>query len=75
MTVAELIVKLSRQNPNAEVVMSSDSEGNSFRKLTDITEGSVWQPSTQTPHVEFGDRPEHEVMDGGSKAVCLWPGY
>jgi hypothetical protein len=73
MTVAELIVKLSRLNPNAEVVVSSDPEGNHFRKLNDMTEGVMWQEGRVVSSVEFGDRPDHECLSGTTKAVCLWP--
>ena len=36
MTVKQLIIKLQKLNQDAEVIMSSDEEGNEFNPLTDI---------------------------------------
>lgn len=37
MTVAKLIKLLSKEDPKALVVLSSDSEGNSFSPATDVS--------------------------------------
>lgn len=73
MTVAELIRKLSKFNPKAEVILSSDSEGNHFRRVEDITEGLLWEEGHIVKTVEFSDRPEGDGIEGAQRAICLWP--
>ncbi len=65
MTVSKLIKLLSKADPKALVVLSSDSEGNSFSPLGDVSidlhyrDGEIVDPE--------------DVEDTDERAVLLWP--
>lgn len=75
MTVKELIIKLQEMDQDRIVVVSSDSEGNSFRRIADICIGNY-------SCCEFGldILTEEDIENGyteedcieGESAVCLW---
>jgi hypothetical protein len=75
MKVSELIKALSELDPDAEVVMSSDAEGNGFSPLSDVTEG--WYEADSTWSGEFGCCSDgcdnDQACTGEENAVALWP--
>ena len=67
MTVKQLIKKLQDLPQNALVVMSKDSEGNSFSPLS---EGSTeWY----VPDSSYSGDLVEEKEKGAKQAVVLWP--
>jgi hypothetical protein len=70
MKVSELISLLQTFPPDHIVVMSKDSEGNSYSPYADFSLG-VYTPDT-TWYGDFTTHPE-EVEDYKENAVCLWP--
>lgn len=79
MTVASLIKKLSKCDPRAEIIMSSDMEGNSYGQF-----GSVYNPKglryRRSPcETEWGLKGEIELTDDeddqfpGKPCVILYP--
>lgn len=77
-TVKQLVEKLQGYPEDAVVVLSSDSEGNSFHQLSDVSSGSFDQEDDQfglselTPDLKEEGYSEDDLVDGLS-AVCLWP--
>lgn len=75
MKVKELLAELTKINPELEVVMSKDAEGNNFSPCCETCFG-IYEPETtwygefdySDPIQEAGDRPGSPV-----NAVCLWP--
>lgn len=63
MKVKSLIKKLEKLNPNLEVVLASDAEGNSFGGLFELVESKVNRDSFEP--VEDGDK--------GVAGVILFP--
>ena len=75
MTVKELIEALGSHDPEALVVLSKESKGNDFHKLTPdgITLGTVEDPEKyylKVGGVE-GEEDDYDVYD--HKAVVLYP--
>jgi hypothetical protein len=75
MTVKELITKLQEMDQDRIVVASSDSEGNSFRKISDICTGNYRDREfgidvLTNEDIEQGYT-EEDCIEGES-AVCLW---
>ena len=66
MTVANLIKRLSKEDPKSLVVLSHDSEGNGFSELSDI--GAFLYRDG-----EIADPEERDGLEGGKPAVVLWP--
>jgi hypothetical protein len=68
MNVAKLMKILADKDPEAEVILSSDPEGNDFRRLEDVE---------TRKYKECADGidiwPPDEVRVDGSAAVVLWP--
>ena len=66
MKVKELIKRLKQENPESEIVLAADEEGNYFTPLS-VVECAIYDPE------------EHEVYDpdaqdiNGENAVILWP--
>lgn len=75
MTVKELIEQLGKLNQNALVVMSKDSEGNSYSPLSDA-EPRLYVAET-TWYGEIVDpenlEDDEEVPDDAVPCVTLWP--
>lgn len=78
MTVAELIDALHLLDPNRIVIMSSDSEGNSF-DVVRLVDPCAYDPEDReaglehlTPEVIALGYDEEDLCDG-VPAVCLWP--
>jgi hypothetical protein len=46
MKVSELIEKLSRMNPDSEVIMQKDSEGNGYSPLYCVDSNAVYVPDS-----------------------------
>lgn len=70
MKTKELIELLSELNPELEVVMSKDSEGNAFSPVDAYCLGQYFPESTWS-----GDFIGEDDMDDGKDidAVVLWP--
>jgi len=75
MKVKELIEILKSVNPELDVVMSKDAEGNSYSPLSDFSFG-VYEPESTWS----GDFDIYIDEDGTacyteeeSNAICLWP--
>lgn len=82
MTVKELIEELQKLNPTDLVVMSSDSEGNSYSPLSGLWEGSYVEESSYrgeawlrelTEEYKKHGYTEEDVRADGIKAVFLAP--
>ena len=82
MTVKELKELLEQCNDDDVVVVSSDEEGNSYRKLSTVSadlyacEGSYNVEiglRKLTPSLEEEGYSEEDVLEGGSPCVVLWP--
>lgn len=71
MKVSELINYLSEENPNAEVILSKDAEGNEYSPLDDLDPGFYIRESTWSG--EFITPSEREDDTKYEPAVCLWP--
>lgn len=74
MKVSELISHLQAiVDEDAEIVMSSDGEGNNFSPLDDISIGRYYPVSTWSG--DFSDNPEDYKEMGNSSqiAVAFWP--
>lgn len=80
MTVKDLIEKLSRLNPDFQVVLSRDEEGNRFSPLNKLTTGQ-YEPDTdykgefyESQLVRNNDEMgEIEIPQEQHNTVCLWP--
>lgn len=81
MKVKELIARLNELDPEDIVVMSKDSEGNSYSPLADIDScvyaaettwnGEIGLRELTDTHREQGYT-EDDLVEG-ENAVCLWP--
>lgn len=74
MKVKELIEILEKLNPDREVVLSSDEEGNRFNTLFDVGIGDWWDEENDF----IQDDPDYlaELIADDTPlvgAVCLWP--
>jgi len=67
---AKELIKLLEKNPDREVVMSKDSEGNGFSPLADVGE-QFYVPETTWS----GEVCSQDELDGreGKEAFVLWP--
>lgn len=85
MKIKELIEELKKYDPEAEVVLSADEEGNSFSPLEDIEGNRIFlkgwnelklEELTKT-YKDFGfdveDVYNPEKDPEGVKAIVLWP--
>ena len=66
MKVSELIKKLKQEDPDSEVVLASDEEGNSFAPLS-VVDCAIYDPEEQQVY----DPDEKDI--NGKVAVVLWP--
>lgn len=69
MTVKELMKFLKDQNPEMQVVLSSDGEGNNYGKLSKIEVGYYTADSQLPWQIEY----QSEPIEGSHKCVALWP--
>jgi hypothetical protein len=69
MTVEELIKQLKFLPQEATVIMSSDSEGNSYSEIEDSISNGTWNPETQ--ELETFPFTPNECFT--VKAVILYP--
>lgn len=84
MKVKDLIAELQKLNPEAEIILSSDSEGNSFHKLdtNGIGTGKIRPRELAMYNIEewYDDQhtDEESCLRPGERdlmlpIVCLWP--
>lgn len=82
MKVGELILRLSKINPNSEVILSKDSEGNSYSPLADMGENEYRADSTWDGEIGYKELTPELIDDGytdedlikdGVPAIVLWP--
>ena len=66
MTVKELILELSKHEPNRKVVMSSDELGSSHTTLT-------WVEDRLCDHIGGDPYSSHDSDDESIRVVVLWP--
>jgi hypothetical protein len=80
-TVKQLIKMLKKEDPNRLVVMASDSEGNSFTPLADISAGNYEETSEWSGEFGLSELTENDISRGysdldvidGQPALCLMP--
>ena len=73
MKVKELIKELSKINPELEVVMSSDGEGNSFSPLYDFYMGAYFPDSTWSGEFSYTDENDKYLSPEEINDICMWP--
>ncbi len=83
MKVRELIAQLQQCDPDMDVIMSEDEEGNGYSPLCEITEGmysadSTWSGERYATPEEIAARDDMTEEDDGApdgavRAVFLWP--
>ena len=76
MKVKELLVKLARMNPETEVLVACDAEGNRFSVLTDIDE-ALTPKAHEAPAwdctIRVAEELEPEELNDYRGVVILWP--
>ncbi len=81
MKVRELIELLEEEDPEAEVVLSRDSEGNDYSPVAEVDDGvyeaeTTWNGQFYSNPGEDMDAAQeadwHEVREN-PQALCLWP--
>jgi len=81
MKVKKLIELLQAEDPEREVIMSRDSEGNSYSPLDELSTCS-YRTLTGEMGLELSDLTsearsqgysEEDVPDDGVPTICLWP--
>lgn len=68
MTVKQLIERLEEEDPEAIIIMSKDSEGNSYRPIGNIAGNFLYEKA-------YLDIVSMDEADGkeGQKALVFWP--
>lgn len=74
MKVRELLQQLMGQDPEREVVMSSDSEGNSYSPLSSISTASYVPDSTWSGEVHLEELDDELRKQGYSEEDVRKPG-
>jgi len=77
-TVEQLIKRLLKMPPDAQVVLATDGEGNHFETLGRTTKGNYRERDIETDDPDDNDFHDDEWYGKGEKhlpinAVCLWP--
>lgn len=84
MTIKGLISMLQKEDPSRIVILSIDSEGNSFSPMGgDFTTGAYrgngatgdfgLEPGELTPALKRKGYSEDDVIGNGKKAILFWP--
>jgi len=83
MTIKELIKLLKKEDPNRLVIMSSDSEGNSFSPLSEVStcayrsdnswSGEVGLEGPLSDELISEGYSQEDIMQDGEPALCLHP--
>ena len=81
MKVKELIEILSKCNPDADVVLSRDEEGNGYSSLSGVSLEYNWDGEYNaeiglkelTPELIKAGYEEEDTMPDGLDCVVLWP--
>lgn len=78
MKIEKLIKRLQELDPETEVVMSKDAEGNEFSPLCDFSDGFYISDNSWSGHFisdveEWEEYYEQEFPKDAKKAICLWP--
>lgn len=80
MKIKELLEQLNNIDPETEIIMSSDDEGNSFRKLHEIQINMSYRNdgyevevghSVLTDEMKLEGYTEDDIFDG-EKCIILW---
>ena len=70
MKVKELVAELAKVDPNMDIILSSDEEGNSFYELRGVEEMFYSKKWNQANNVlDESD----DLMSDSIKVICLWP--
>ena len=70
MKIKDVLDVLSKENPDALVILSRDGEGNSFSPLADWSRQGY---SSSTPWSGVITGPEDESEGDEVECICLWP--
>lgn len=82
MKISELIAKLSQFPQDAEIIISSDSEGNSYSPLVDFDEGTIRPTDVGQYNIDSYYSNQHTdaqcCLKPGerqkfAKVICFWP--
>lgn len=82
MTVKQLIKLLQAEDPNRIVIMSSDSEGNSYSPLSSVATAAyradtTWSGEIGLEKLTAADKKagytDEDVLEGGKSALILKP--
>jgi hypothetical protein len=76
MKVQDLIENLKILNPEAEILMSQDGEGNGFSFLDGIGTGLVSKSDLHRSNIDnylTEDNAEPEDFENAVPIVCFWP--
>lgn len=80
MRVGELIEQLQKEDPQTQVFVASDEEGNSFHELADI--GTYYSPNADEYDIEIYNKEDLETepelkesFDAGEldEVLVIWP--
>ena len=81
MKIKDLIALLQKEDPEREIILSSDAEGNRFRTLASV-ETVAWDPGNREIGMEPADLTcearklgftEEDVMEDGVPAIVFYP--
>ncbi len=77
MTVKQLIARLKKESPNSVVVISSDSEGNSYSVVNSVNGNNRYKDgeiglAKLTKKLKEEGYSEEDVMSDGKKCVVIW---
>lgn len=80
MKIRQLIAELEKLDPELEVIVSTDSEGNGFDEMRVISPGYNYNPqdreigiSELTEEDINSGYTDEDVMEDGVPCVVLWP--
>ncbi len=74
MKVKELLEILKNVDPELEVVMSKDAEGNRFSPFYDVSHGHYEPDNTWSGEFNSGDLYSGlNLSEYDCNAICLWP--
>lgn len=73
MKVKDLIEELSKMNPEHEVIMQKDSEGNGYSPLHNLFDNSVYVPDSNWSGCIYVDELNSELIGQGFSEEDLCP--